>query len=103
MYAGRDDEREATVSFRIAQCAGRATLPELPRLVYPEAHDALEAAIISACDPADVRLSVKVASDFLYWLKAAAYRHTKDQTAHAPAVVEAAQELELALDRLAEH
>lgn len=88
------------VTFRLSKRTIRATLAYVPRASYPDAYDALSNSLTSPVDPVEVRLAERLATDWLYWLKSAAYRHTKDGTGDAPLLVEAAQSLEFAVNSL---
>jgi hypothetical protein len=87
------------VTFRLSKRTIRATLAYVPRASYPDAYDALSNSL-SSPDPVEVRLPERLATEWLYWLKSAAYRHTKDGTGDAPLLVEAAQSLEFAINSL---
>jgi hypothetical protein len=94
--ARRDDEAPL-ITFRITKPAIRAALPELPPLVYRDAHDVLTAALASTRDPARVRLPVQVAKELLLWLQAAAFRHKEARMPNAAALMEATESLQVAI------
>lgn len=100
--SARRDLDSPIVTFRVAKRAIRAELRQLPRLIYPEAHEALTVALAAVSDPAEVHLPFHAARDLRHWLKAMAFRATKAGSPHAEELSEAAESLELELYRLAE-
>jgi hypothetical protein len=106
--ARREHYGSPIVSFRISRISRRAIragLPELRRLIYTEAHDAPTSALVTVWGPAEVHLPVRAAADLLHWLKAITFRQTRAGMPHAPALpalMEAAESLEFALEQQAE-
>ena len=89
-----------TVEVRLSKDAIRAIIDALPRVHHPEVHDALSATLRSPAPFVELVLAPRFAGDLLEWLGPMADRRTREHSPSASVLIEAAQSLRTALDRL---